>query len=1048
MENRKLKESKFFNSIWAPILTTLLLLVLASKVYPSVEHIWPIQYFVYLLLLVVLRSDTVLKFTGFSARDIRHWVSRISIICLVFSPLILLNALYKLFLGRTNSDNWWIAYFCFIGLFLWLSENYLFTQKRFKKTFKNIVRYAPAIIGVALFLMLISCFAWLYYHQDDDGLILSIPYIFDLALSISLPIFSFLPTLIIVLKTEKTEYLIKYYWEFYKILFINRPVLMFSICGLLLIPIGIVISLPGQDYNRAYNNLWLVTISMAPITMLLTYFSDIIKNYEKYFKADFHRKLNHIITTMNEHIIITGYGYLGKEILQELIERDIISNENAIEIITPELRIARIYTNLIIIDIDSNIISHGFSDTIYGNIGTILSESKVNINENDENFASALVASVVGDIVNNNTLNTARVKFSKLIISAIPDYAATNKLTEFMQNNKVVDKQYGIISCKDFYQLKSHLPIEKNTDQRLWPLYPSYLEGETLGRVAFAAASRWIEEAAERKKEREKEAAERRKERRKERRREGEKERRREGEKYKNYESLPKVVIVGGGKAIFYLCETYLIGLRHNYQRKRNTEDINVSILTQDKSYSTITTNQERSTQLGLKNGRLKLRMRSQSTTYTKYAVDLDIVFGDPSHYGNVLKIIKLDKPDIIIIAHKRADVVTKILEAWESAITYVNMEDYKPKIIVGTKGNEKTTYDHIETYAKQNNISDQYYPTQIYDAIVKVYYDTREQIGSIAEAITKKNEKTKSDPVSLYYCIANQPGSLAKLCNEFASLEGVEVDNYNDLVSDGIPSFYNTRANNCPGSKGIHTNNRILLESDIVLHEQLNNTDDSIAETNCKGLVITKENIEVIDGSEDTACCFDRYCIYRRTCGFPKIKDPETADHNNVKCVLAKIFVCANHYGCPGSIARVLNKLLFLITKRKPNNRVINLSYLRSYSTFSENLHKKEFHGNYVNVDVNGDDNNSSLNSPIISSIRILPLTEAEKWLSYSNTLTGFLNKHYQVDKIPHKSEYKCSPSYNEKNKVFDIRIEHVTHKQAGACPETCPMGMKRKVV
>ena len=513
---------------------------------------------------------------------------------------------------------------------------------------------------------------------------------------------------------------------------------------------------------------------------------------------------------MNKHTVLLGYGYLGKDILRELKEREIVKNKEFLYIITPSLEKRKIYKNLLILDKNQVVFNNSTSDPIYGSIGIIepdseklsitypdfrrdefASDSTINtlcesihkeilstnetsnknnysikwlnkcleernfyesviekkpnslnsddinvlVKESDEQEnikrlnrlileiifpqtpkisqreAPVLTAGIIGDIINKSTYEKAKIQEAKLLISAIADYDATNKLVEFLPDKKC----NSIITVQDLQQLKLLLPnkVETYNSGTIILLHPSYIEGISLGRVLFSAAARWIESKPL--------------------------------DNLINKEPLPKIVITGSGKQIYYLTETYLLELRQimGYPlKKTETGGINlhIRILSDEEFYKKKVTKKTFKESLGIETGKWMEIMKSPSTCFTNDVISWDVLFSEPDDVNNIKNILKDEDymPDIIVISHKRADYVIKILDAWKNTIINSGKNQLNPVILVGTKGKEKKVERLLAKYnehlvRKTNNTSVlnkllYSFPTQKYDAMVKVCHSSLAQ--------------------------------------------------------------------------------------------------------------------------------------------------------------------------------------------------------------------------------------------------------------------------------------------------------------------------------
>jgi len=326
-------------------------------------------------------------------------------------------------------------------------------------------------------------------------------------------------------------------------------------------------------------------------------------------------------------------------------------------------------------------------------------------------------------------------------------------------------------------------------------------------------------------------------------------------------------------------------------------------------------------------------------------------------------------------------------------------------------------------------------------DTALLVYDDAREQIGSIAESLTEDK------PVSLYYCVKNNPGTLAEICSKLANFEVPST--IDTSKREKKLSFLNITVQKCPGSPGENANHRFLIESDVILEETQDNNEDSKKEDDdiiCNGLVIpTRFEEEYIHNllKSKVPLCYDEYCIYRELC---KTQPKPPPSKNTKGTSFAKLYLCSNDYDTPGRVAHVLNNLLFTKTawqKENPSNNIVDLTYTRSYYSFNPGIHKKEFYGNIVSIDGKfGKKRNKLIKTPCISFISILPIIDRNKeWEKYMKELSDFLNQYTNTNN--QATSYSLSIE-----DPYDIRIERIEpdKEHTNSCPETCILAKRCK--
>lgn len=718
----------------------------------------------------------------------------------------------------------------------------------------------------------------------------------------SCPLFCLIPIIVIISKPTKTERtnqaidIPKLFNKFYKIFFIETPVTISCGCFFLMLGIGFTCSSPAISRETDIT-MWQLGFELSklftPIILLVTPLSVAIRDFDRLFVSDYHKRVCSIIATMRGHKIILGYGYLGREVLTELKERRIVDHRNVLDIITPKLQKRKFYKDLLIVDKDRNVFNYVFDDPIYGTIGIIesaiaqLSEGQQKIGKDTTIEPTPLIIGIVGDH-GMATLERANVKEASLFISAIPDYEATNTLIKVLS-----DKKYTcscIVTIQDDHQFKLQLPYIYNEvadSKSLILLYPSYLEGVELGRLVLLAAKKWQQRKS-------------------------------------SEETLPDILVCGSGKQIYYIIQTYLLGLQQ--LSNKSIENSNIRILSDERFYvDTIKDKGNNFNQTDIESGVLNENFALPNIT--KEFLKHKIYISDPRDKKNIDTILLSNiRPDIIVISHKIAWDVLRILRSWCDLLSQKN--DYKPLILVGNKGEDARLAECLKNYAK-GATCDTSFPIQDHDADSGIYRDARGLIASMAESLTSNHDSNDGLPkdtnsLSLHFYVSTHDNPLSYLCNKLSGLINVSsVESTSWKLT-----FTNTRVYNCPGSLDLRKdrNNRFIIETDVVIKKTVESKGKPDVVTNepaeserkpdenviCKGLIMPKCRKQTVEGLlriEKERKCFNEYCDLRELCDDSINFHIPKSDGSEITAI-ARIKVCSDLYDTPGSVARSLNSL------------------------------------------------------------------------------------------------------------------------------------------
>jgi hypothetical protein len=759
---------------------------------------------------------------------------------------------------------------------------------------------------------------------------------------------------------------------------------------------------------------------------------------ETKFEANFDRRLREIIQKMREHIVVIGFGNLGKKVCTDLIERGVISRkDDTVEIFTPDLEVQKICKSLLIVDVDDQLFDRVHTDPVLQNIG--VARRKIIIAGKKEDI---LIPAIIGDINSETTRDSSRLKDSRLFISAPSDYRATFTLSKFA-NREDLD---SIISVEDSAQKDYFSP--KITAHDTFLIYPAFQEGIALGRITSLCYLRLEEEQLEYK-------------------------------KSKN----PEIIIAGEGKQIHYLMETFWmemkrVGIATSWvEQKKETGSSSDKEGRYRLPISILTDSEELKRRSKPKKGELDEKKKEINEIIKRSAhihdgdayLLFDVIFDAPDRLKTIEEIIREKEPQIIVITSNTIQKVTKIFHEWvvgvERHISAKN-KNYKPVIIVGIRGDEyEEIKDILLYYTKMDPDSGLKYPTQYIDAVVRAYDDSQEQIGGLVQSLVrkdsqdsndKKNRKIK-DPFALYCCMEDVPGILGDLLGRLA---GIKFRRVNSSDTDNVISLHFCRFQRCPGVENYSflANAEIYKEYNIKVDENLlfclfqsKSGDPERTRKSIKNLLNTKSIMEVLsenpDSSELPDICFS--CGRRITCSIASylrkvenlIKNREYYEHleklgkfkrkeggnekrENKKSIVdrelerffanpnfhisstireqenrdlpkASILVCCRHSKVTGSLSTTVNNLLFKEIEEMYEEDVVDTTYLRSHECYDPVLTNIEFYGNLVNI--RKDKREFLMKRGPIDSVFIDVVTKKDAWLDYAKNLCEALNDSYE---------------------------------------------------
>lgn len=763
---------------------------------------------------------------------------------------------------------------------------------------------------------------------------------------------------------------------------------------------------------------------------------------EAKFEADFDRILRDKIQKMKDHIVVIGFGNLGKRVCYDLIERNIISaTKDTNEILTPDLELRRICNNLLIVDLNDGLFDRVHVDPVFQNVG--IARVRIRINGNKENF---LIPAIIGDINNETIRDNSRLKKAKLFISAPSDYKATYTLSKFAN----AEDSDCIITVEDSTQKEYFTP--KMAAHDAFFIYPAFQEGISLGRIMSLCYFRLREKASD----------------------------------------DPYIVIAGEGKQINYLIETFWMemertGIANSWiEKEKPDKDENLNKKRYRMPITILTENREFMRSNNIKNGE-EIQLGEEIIKRSALIDDnnayslVDLVYDSPSKLKTIEKIISEKKPKILVVTAKTIQEVSRIFRGWVIAIERsisVSDRNYKPMIIVGVLGMEyEEIQDVLLYYMKKNPESGTEFPIQHLDAAVRVYDDSSEQIGGMTQAFARKYSsddiKKINEPFAVYCCLNDIPGNLAY---QLGNLAGIDFKPLDPPKTNSLISFHFCRFQKCSGVGNysflsnaelrIVDNNykdyklfRCLLQSEnpekrkdtrekIVglldmeniksVSERLHIEDYHLCEyierhPRCKRRItcsissylrkienLTKnreyyEQLEKLDKFQrqkddpDQESTIDqelnRFFINRRSDCTSSEKPPKKQIPPQ-----AAILICCRHPEITGSLASAINNLFFMEINDIKKEDIADITYLRSYECYDPTTTYVEFYGNFV--EINEDKREILREKGPIDLVLIDVVTKKDRWLDYAQNLCEVLNNFYKNDGYELWTDNKSLPN------------------------------------
>ncbi|MBN2054265.1 hypothetical protein JW905_05050 [bacterium] len=342
--------------------------------------------------------------------------------------------------------------------------------------------------------------------------------------------------------------------EFYKILMLHQPafgigiILNFTFTvmpAILILPaahsfIAWLVS-HGWDFFhfRTIFPLWnsaiwrvpgivLINIWIASLLVWVAPFIYGVLNIEKMLEEELQRSLTERVRRMSDHVIVLGYGNLGKKIVRQIIPKDDKKKEKKhrqflsvgltdvhptiITLITSKTRIIEVHNTLVVVDRSHTRFQYYYQDSFFGGIGLLPIDDDGDTETHDHHDEVATTVTrtektprycigICGQIEDNALLGRINIASAALTIDAISgDFANELIVTNAHRyGNPTIVCLTSTLYLTAFYQPSMHktdypglFPAGPGTGDeklstRLFFLSPALARGRAMGLRIFAA---------------------------------------------------------------------------------------------------------------------------------------------------------------------------------------------------------------------------------------------------------------------------------------------------------------------------------------------------------------------------------------------------------------------------------------------------------------------------------------------------------------------------------------------------------------------------------
>lgn len=567
----------------------------------------------------------------------------------------------------------------------------------------------------------------------------------------------------------------RYLWHFNLAILLKHPFLLIGGVLISFIFLSIPIILISIDRHDILNTLVQVDLLILVIVISFAWFSPMtlaVVRPDETFGEYFNQRLANHLMMVQGHIVLFGFGSLGKRVLNREISKMLNHKEEKksrfLEVVTPDVRLELLSNHVVVIEKSPDDVIYSGMDNLLGSYGVVSTynrtyKSKDPRGEIIHPEKRILVPTVIGMAKEPFISSRVNLERARLIISMVPDEESVQTIFDRANQSNVP----SIISVSRSDQI-SYLTYRAR-HRRIVLVYPKHIQGVTLGNRLWAGML---------------------------------KVRSIEGMKGDEW---PRVLVVGNSKSNHFMMETLWTYLPGNREKKSDLIQKNFAFIV-------------------ISSGELlgypALKDKSNQAIFDMYWPKIFVTggrFPEPEDQTIRVDELKLDtrmvneadtmafetcirtqQPLLLVINHDEVEKTPLILLRCMRAIERLKMQDIKnfrlPLILLSSArgdeheslvmGDSSRYYDalckiHHEPLAEDNSYPqhsryDHYNRELIGESISDSLSDAEEIIAGARRSFSSRGEKQF---IEITGCLPNRPGSLANYLATLAGLKFVKKE-------------------------------------------------------------------------------------------------------------------------------------------------------------------------------------------------------------------------------------------------------------------------------
>lgn len=285
----------------------------------------------------------------------------------------------------------------------------------------------------------------------------------------------------------------RYLWHFSLAMLLKHPFLLIGGILISFVFLTIPIILISIDKHSILDSLVQIDLLILVIVISFAWFSPMtlaVVRPDETFGEYFNRRLANHLMMVQGHIVLFGFGSLGKRVLNREISKMLNHKEEKksrfLEVVTPDIRLEQLSNHVVVIEKSPADVIYSGMDNLLGSYGVVSTYNRIYKSKDPRGEIihpekRILVPTVIGMAKEPFISSRVNLERAKLIVSMVPDEESVQTIFDRANQSNVP----SIISVSRSDQI-SYLTYRAR-HRRIVLVYPKHIQGVTLGNRLWAA---------------------------------------------------------------------------------------------------------------------------------------------------------------------------------------------------------------------------------------------------------------------------------------------------------------------------------------------------------------------------------------------------------------------------------------------------------------------------------------------------------------------------------------------------------------------------------